>query len=61
MTKWEYNWLLFDFAGAMDKIEELGLEGWELINIIEGKDVVRNPYWIAVLKRPQTSGETANE
>ena len=36
MTKWEYYWLSFDVdAKDMDKIDELGAEGWELINIIK--------------------------
>lgn len=47
---WEYYWVTFDFGKSdMDKIDKLGLEGWELIGIFE----VRKGFleFCAVLKR----------
>lgn len=50
MPKWEYYWLGFDATTKdMDKIDELGAEGWELINII--KWAGKNFRGFAVLKR----------
>ena len=57
MNKWEYYWFLMDFKKEdMDKIDELGLEGWELITIIPVKSKnSNNVFYGAVLKRPQSS------
>jgi len=33
--KWEYYWIPFSFdKDSMDKVDELGQKGWELVTIV---------------------------
>ena len=56
MKKWDYEFVLFSSI-AMDKIWELGKQGWELINIVPMIDNKGGHYAIAVLKRELTEEE----
>lgn len=62
MTKWEYrvvsgpyHWCLNSlFNKGSHKISELGLEGWEMVQLIrEENSTTRNVSGFLVLKRPK--------
>lgn len=48
--KFEYYWLAFDFTKEdMDKVDALGEDGWELIQIVPVHVKLLN--WCAILKK----------
>jgi len=53
MQKWELEWTdaQEDNRSASERLNELGEEGWELVNVVQhAGDTPRTVYW---LKRPK--------
>jgi hypothetical protein len=57
MDKWEYNKLEYQYAthdnsqAVWDKINELGLEGWELVSVVSFRQRSTAECLVAWLKR----------
>ncbi|MGH7284139.1 MAG: hypothetical protein ACRELY_21650 [Polyangiaceae bacterium] len=51
MQKWEYTTVGFTGSFNVDKLDELGREGWELVTLLPVGGLVESAYFI--FKRPK--------
>lgn len=49
MTRWEYASILSDGPAAKPTLDNLGTDGWELVNVVQGQQTQQLLY---VFKRP---------
>ena len=53
MTKWEYNAVITHHPITKEELNELGEEGWELVDMLRN---VREGYFLNYVKREKSDG-----
>jgi hypothetical protein len=52
MTTWEYASILNEGPAPKTRLDELGLDGWELVSVVQGRETGQILY---IFKRPLES------